>query len=187
MNVSFKGVKNVGSYFFEQKEAKPIVYENQRYIVPKGRYMNLYAELTNTDGNDLDEFKPVLKAFPNKNNKNAVNISYNYFINPDNGKKIKIYTINDNILEMNDITFKVFNSIFKLTKKIAEMPREKLTVDNSFLRTPEAMDAFYSYSLNKEEKICDIVDKAFTRDYAQTGAAMLCKRFEKALIKYIYS
>ena len=83
MNVSFKGVKNVGSYFFEQKEAKPIVYENQRYIVPKGRYMNLYAELNNIDCNDLDEFEPILKAFPNKHNKNAVNISYNYFINPD--------------------------------------------------------------------------------------------------------
>ena len=129
MNVSFKGVKNTGAYYHIQKEAVAVERNNNKYILPKGKYFNMHTELTNINGKDRDEFNEVLKAFPNQYNPNTLNISYEEFVNPNNGEKMKIYAVNDNIIDINKITFSVFNKIFKLMQKIQKMPDEELKTE----------------------------------------------------------
>ena len=187
MNVSFKGVKNTGAYYHIQKEAVAVERNNNKYILPKGKYFNMHTELTNIDGKDRDEFNEVLKAFPNQYNPNTLNISYEEFVNPNNGEKMKIYAVNDNIIDINKITFSVFNKIFKLMQKIQKMPDEELKTENAYLHSPEAVDAFKSYVNHAKYNLDQVIDLAHTRDYARKGAVTLGNKFEKKLTEYIYS
>lgn len=187
MQVSFHGVKNAGAYIHKQKEAEAFSVNGGNYIFPKGSYMNVRAELTNENGNDLDEFKNILKAYPNKYNKNSINIGYEWFINPNNGEKMRLYIVNDNILDLNEVTFDVFNKIFLLMKKIASMPLESLKVENSYLRTAEAIDSFSQYFKYKNENSEKVLDIAHQRDNVKEGAKALEKKFANALTEYVMS
>lgn len=185
--ISFHGVKNAGAYFTRQKEAESIRKGKANYILPKGTHMNINMELTNENGKDLDDFKHILKAYPNKYNPRSLNVSYEWLINPNNGEKMRFYSVNDNILNINDITFDVFNKIFLLMKKIATMPSSELKVENSYLRTEEAKDAFLHHISQDETNAKKILDKAHSRDTVKEGADAISKKFEKALKEYIFS
>lgn len=187
MNVSFHGIKNAGAYFKKQNEAESVRRGNVNYIVPKGAQMNIHMELTNENGRDLDDFKHILKAYPNKYNPRSLNVAYQWLINPNNGEKMRLYSVNDNLLNINDITFDVFNKIFLLMKKISKMPSDELKVENSYLRTEEAKDAFRYYISEDGANAKKILDTAHSRDEVKDGAQALSKKFERALKEYIFS
>lgn len=184
--ISFGGIKNPGAYTHYQERAKSVSIAGQNYILPRGRVMSFNCELTNENGNDLDDFKHILKAYPNKHNKNAINITYEWCINPNNGEKMRMYSINDNILDINRVTFDVFNKVFKLLKKVSQMPREQISVDNSYLRTLEAQYAFMEYTAYPDSSdINKILDDAHRRDTVIAGANALCKKFANVLTEYV--
>ncbi len=199
MNISFKGVKNAGAQMFTRE--KPEIIKSGPYttLLPKGKHINLHIELNNEYTNDLDNFKYILRAFPNKYNKNSMNIEYDEFIHPRFNEKEKFFIINDQIIELNEKTFPVFNQIFKLLKKIETMPHSMLTTDNRYVKSDEAIDAFYYYTqcfskvdkngqihLDKESFL-KMVDNAHNPTQAQLGAKALSKRFAKVLTEYLLS
>ena len=188
MQVSFKGIKNPGAYAHRQEYLQIIRTNYQDFILPKGRSMNFHCELTNENGNDLDEFKQILTLCPNKYNKNAINIGYDWYINPNNGQRTRIFAINDAILDINEGTFNIFNKIFKLMKKVANMPAEQIKVDNKYLRTEEARDSFSNYILyEKDGNIERILDKAHQRDNIKSVAGDISQKYARALSDYILS
>lgn len=188
MQISFQGIKNPGAYTHKQELTTIVKTNYQNFIFPKGRTMNFNCELTNENGNELDDFKYILKAYPNNQNKNAINIGYDWFINPNDGKKMRLYSINHNILDINDITFDVFNKVFKLLNKVANMPRENITVDNAYLSGNEAMSAFSNYFFSEPQKsMYQILDDAHQRDNIKAIAGLMAKKFARALSEYILS
>lgn len=188
MQISFKGIKNPGAYTHHQKYAQSVSTGGQSYILPKGRSITFHCELTNNGGKDLDEFKDILRAFPNKYNPNSLTVGYEWFINPNNGQKNRLYFINNNHIELNEVTFNVFNKIFKLMKKISAMPREQIIINNSYLTTPEAKDAFLEYTAyNTTPDIYKILNEAHNRDNVLAGAKLMGKKFANALTAYVLS
>ena len=197
MNISFKGVKNAGAQMFTRE--KPEIIKSGPYttLLPKGKHINLHIELNNEDTNDLDNFKYLLRAFPNKYNKNSMNIEYDEFIHPRFNEKEKFFIINDQIIELNKNTFPVFNQIFKLLKKIETMPPEKLKTENSYVKSLEAIDSFYYYAdcfsktnidgvmeLDKQA-FMEMISNAHSPKQAQLGAKALSKRFANVLTEYL--
>lgn len=185
VHISFYGIKNAGAYTNFQEKAQILNTNRGSFILPRGRRIDFQAELNNKNGNDLDEFKNILKAYPNKYNPNILKVTYEWFINPNNGEKMRIYAVNDNILDINKITFPVFNKVFMLMKKVSQMPEKELIVDNSYLKTTEAKNAFKYYSLLENKPIENILDEAHTRDNVKNGADALSKKFANVLTEYI--
>ena len=71
-------------------------------------------------------------------------------------------------------------------KKISTMDKEELKVENRYVTSPEAHEAFQAYKLFcPEEDFEQILDKAHTRYYAQTGAEYLAKKLEKELTNFV--
>ena len=188
MNVSFHGVKNVGSYHHTRKSTETITSGGYVLELPKGRYTNIHVELNNKNGNDLDAFKEILEKYPNFYNKSALNFSYDYFKNEQTGKTRPFFTINGKQIELNNKNLPVINKIFKLMKKISKMDKEELKVENSYIKSPEADAAFEAYKLYAPEKNYEkILDIAHTRYYAQTGASYLAKKLEHELTEFVLS
>ncbi len=184
--ISFGGIKNPGAYTHYQSTPQVVKIDNSSYILPKGRMTNLYCELTNENGKDLEDFKYVLKARENKFNPNAINIGYEWMINPNNGEKLHLYSVNDILIDLNDKTFNLFNKIFKLLKKISEMPREQIFVDNSYLKTQEVADAFSEYTAFPDAgNINKIIDAAHKRDNVLECAKKLSEQYAKILTEYV--
>lgn len=186
MNISFHGVKNTGSYHYTRKSTEMIPAGRYVMILPKGRRTNIHVELNNQNGNDLDEFRDILEKYPNYHNKTALNFVYDYMEDEKTGAKQHFYTINNNLVEMNDKNLPVLSKIFKLMKKISTMDKEELKVENRYVTSPEAHDAFEAYKIFcPEEDFEKILDIAHTRYYAQTGAAYLAKKLEKELTNFV--
>ena len=78
MNISFHGIKNAGADFEYRPEHRLVQYKNQKngrtstLFIPRGKTFELHCELNNTGTNDLDEFRDILKAFPNRNGRRNV-------------------------------------------------------------------------------------------------------------------
>lgn len=188
MKISFQGIKNPGAYTHKQENVQSVRMGNQDYILPRGRVTTFHCELTNENGNDLDEFKHILKAYPNKHNKNSITIGYEWCINPNNGNKMRVYSVNDNLLDINRVTFDVFNKVFKLLKKVSEMHEEQLVTDKDYLRTVEPQYAFMEYTAyNSSPDILEIVKKAHRPEMAKAGAQALCKKYADILTAYVLS
>lgn len=194
MNISFHGIKNAGAYMYRQEKEERTKQGAHIMIEPAGKHINLHLELNNEGETDLDDFRYILKAFPNKFNPNSLNIDYDEFINPNTGKQTKIYAINDEILDVNKQTFPVFNQIFKLLKRIEHMPENTLKVENQYLQSEEAKNAFRYYEAplknqnkahGKTKTFEQLLDEVHTQEYAQKGAKVLSKRFANALTQYV--
>lgn len=189
MNISFHGFKNVGAYMNTNENQQEFKKGAHIMIIPKGRHINLHAELNNEGTADLDDFKVILKAFPNALNKNSINLSYDEFIHPDTKEKEKLFALNHNLIELNETTFPIFNKVFKLLEKIKTTPRDSLKVENSYVLSAESQDAFRYYcSLDgmDAEKFCKLLDEAHTPYCAKEGASRLNKRLQNMLTEYIY-
>lgn len=189
MNISFKGFKNVGSYMTTNKEQTEIKKGPHMIIFPKGKHIDLHAELNNTGTQDLDDFKVILKAFPNRLNRNSLNITYDEYIHPDTKKKERIFALNNSIIDVNETTFPVFNKVFKLLEKIKNAPKEELKVDNSYVLSAESQDAFnYYFHLDGMdcEKFCRLLDEANSTYSAKEGSTRLSRRLKEMLTEYIY-
>ncbi len=187
MHISFCGIKNAGAYTNFQEKAQILNTNRGSFILPRGRRIDFQAELNNKNGNDLDEFKNILKAYPNKYNPNILKVTYEWFINPNNGKKMRIYSVNDNILDINKITFPVFNKVFMLMKKVSQMQKNELSIENSYLSTDEAKSAFKYYSILENKPIEEVMNEAYLKDNVIDGANVLSKKFANALTEYVLS
>ncbi len=187
MNISFHGVKNTGSYHYTRKSTEMVpAAGGYVLILPKGRHTNIHVELNNKNGNDLDEFRPILEKYPNYHNRTALNFAYDYFEDEKSGKKQSFFIINNQQIALNDENLPVLNKIYKLMKKIAGMDKEELKVENSYVTSPEAKAAFQAYKIYCPEKEFDhILDIAHSRYYAQTGADYLARKLEEELTNFV--
>ena len=186
MNISFHGVKNVGSYYYSRPSAEQVRLGNYVLILKKGRHTNIHVELNNKNGNDLDEFKDILKKYPNDHNSCALNFAFDYFQDENTGARQKFYIVNNHQIQMNDENLPVLSKIFKLMKKISKMDKEELKVENSYVNSPEARAEFEVYKTYYPEKDFErILDIAHTRYFAQSGAEYLEKKLDKELSNFI--
>ena len=142
--------------------------------------------LNNKNGNDLDEFKDILKKYPNYHNPCALNFAFDYFQDENTGARQNFYIVNNNQIEMNDENLPILSKIFNLMKKIVKMNKEDLKVENSYVSSPEAQAAFEVYrTYCPEQDFERIVDIAHSRYFAQSGAEYLTKKLEKELTNYV--
>ena len=188
MNISFSGIKNAGAQMHIQEKDKVLnkgaMFE---FTIPKGKHINLHVELNNEGDKDLDNFKEILKEFPNEYNAKTLNIDYDEFINIDTGEKEKSYFLNGKNLKMTSENFKIFNKIFRLLEKIKVMPSEKLKVENSYIYSEEARDSFCFYEprCKNEDEFIRLLDSAHFAQNVHNGAKVLSKKFEKEMLEYI--
>ena len=151
MQISFNGIKNITAIYKPQNE--------------KNGIFTLSMQLTNDEnGNDLDEYRNILKKHPNSNkfahpyDNRFINLNlikddsdgiyekdtyineYRWEINP--GPEDQEHKINDKILPM-------FTFINKLTQKIYNTPEKEFVYDEEFINIKKIV-AFLDLSLLNE-------------------------------------
>lgn len=188
MNISFQGIKNAGAQAHIQ-EKDEILNKGAMFevTIPKGKHVNLHVELNNEGDNDLDDFREILKKYPNQYNAKTLNIDYDEFVNLDTGEKEKSYFLNGKDLEMTSENFKIFNKVFRLLEKIKVMPNEKLKVENSYIYSDEAKDSFCFYEprCKNEDEFTRLIDSAHYPKNVRAGAKVLSQKFKNEMLEYI--
>jgi hypothetical protein len=139
MQINFKGIKNAGAHTKLNKEDLAILEEGgRRFGIPKGKLSVISLELTNEGNKDLDEFKEILKNYPNCFNPNMLNLD----IQEQLEYKKTQFMINGKAIKMNRENLKIFAKIFRLLDKISKMPNEKLKVENEHITKPETIASY---------------------------------------------
>lgn len=199
MQISFQGIKNAGAYKYTRKEPVIIEVDSQQFINPKGAYTCLKCELTNENGNDLDEYRPILNKYPYALNPNALKIDCNLLYNPYSNEKSYHVLVNEHYVEIKRDTIPELNKILKLLKRIMQIPNSEIKTDHSYISSNEAMSSFRGFTdnfLKKDEQgytIFDevgyrrLIDEACTQKCTKLGAKSIAKDITEALTKFIYS
>lgn len=186
MQISFHGIKNIGSYFYDRETPERIRSGNYVLEIPKGRFTNIHVELTNTNGNDLEEYGSILQKYPNKRNPNALNFSYDSFSDLKTNKKHRIFSINGKDVDLNDGSLRIFIKLYNLMKKIATTESDELVLDRNYFLSGEASEAFFPYRYYKPEKdFGRILEIAHSKYFARNGAKYLSEKLSNVLTKYI--
>ena len=199
MNISFQGIKNAGAYKYSRKKPEIIEVDSQRFIKPKSTYTCFKCELTNENGNDLDDFKQILNKYPYVLNPNALKVDYNLFYDPYTNKKSHNIFINEHRVEIKRETIPELNKILKLFKRIAQIPDTEIKTNYSYIDSKEAMSSFRGFVesfLRKDENGVEtfdetgylkLIDEACTPKCTKLGAKSITKKLTDALTEFIYT
>lgn len=199
MKISFQGIKNAGAYKYTRKEPVVIEVDSQEFINPKGSYTCLKCELTNENGNDLDEYKQILTKYPYVLNPNAIKIDCNLLYNPYSNEKSYHILVNEHYVEIKKDTIPELNKILKLLKKIAKIPDSEIKTNNSYILSEEVKSSFrgfvdcflrkdkHGFETIDETGFQKLIDEACTPKCTKLGAKSIAKDIADGLTKYIYS
>lgn len=195
MQISFHGIKNAGAQRWIDDE-NPQTYKNGEIIkLDKGQHINLHFELTNQNGNDLDEFKPVLKKNPYHYNPNSVDLTYDEYTNAYTLKREKIFVLNDKMIDVNRENMGLLSRLAVLLKRISQMQDDEIKTEYSYLEHgTEADDAFRYYKKEfqdenenfKPSEYKKMVFECHNPNNTKKAAKSLCKKIETAVCEYIY-
>ena len=162
MNISFHGIKNAGADFEYRPEHRLVQYKNQKngrastLFIPRGKTFELHCELNNTGTNDLDEFRDILKAFPNRNGRRNVidfvmDSSYK-IVDMKYELKNDICVINGQKFDINHKNYPMFAKIYSLVEKITKRAENnELTYTKNYIGSKNCRDSyasFYNYYRN---------------------------------------
>lgn len=143
MNVTFKGLQNVGAY--ERFNTKNEDINTSRLIM----------QLNNKGENkDLDDFKDILKVFPDANKRDVLNLSFNntangnyeIYINSRPFYKFSKFA-EDWVLKnekMEKDKWKTFNKILRLLDRISK-GKEEFPLSQDYLTSEDCSEAFKKY------------------------------------------
>lgn len=154
MQINFTGIRNIGyeRRYYEQSSANdPNEEFDDEYFEEKEQEHFINIELTDdVFGNDLTEYKNIIKTTDLKNYTNPINPNFlNIMMSKDevktNLEKITDYQfwINDseNEFVVNDQNLKMLSFIAKILRRISNTPDEKFVVNQDYLNNDDAKDS----------------------------------------------
>lgn len=154
MQINFTGIRNIGyeRRYYEQSSANdPNEEFDDEYFEEKEQEHFINIELTDdVFGNDLTEYKNIIKTTDLKNYTNPINPNFlNIMMSKDevktNLEKITDYQfwINDseNEFVVNDQNLKMLSFIAKILRRISNTPDEKFVVNQDYLNNDDTKDS----------------------------------------------
>lgn len=141
MNINFTGMQNVAAI---------------QHINSNERTNRIAIQLNNEGEQDLDNFKQVLKKYPDFTNSGFLDLEIKTTPNRRySGSSFTDVYVNSKKLEMNDENLPVFSKINNLLKRLAK-GEEKTPVSEEYLKSEDCFDKFSSIAPNAshaEEKM----------------------------------
>ena len=118
MKISFHGIKNSAAIYTEIEKKRM----TKNGLQPECKCNTLHITATNNKGRDLDYIEPVLKILPNRINQNSLNISLDEYYQEAAIHPYRVYTINEDTLDLNRATLPIFEKICKFLERISNIP-----------------------------------------------------------------
>lgn len=142
MKISFKGFENTGLGVEMNPTAITVTKADKRYEVPKYTHLSLSTKLNNENKNDLEEFALLLKKFPNSNEKDTINFSYDKFYSKTQNKMKKEFWLNDKPLLLCDENLGVFEKLSKLFTRLSTADESDLKIQPTYFLSDECRRNF---------------------------------------------
>jgi hypothetical protein len=179
MTVNFSGIKNAGAIKYAKEMEHGLLSTTEELSNQK-----IWAKLTNENGNDLDEFKPLLERCPDKDD--FVRIDFSAKSEP---LERSFISINDKVIKFKDIPTEdipLVTMVKKLLTKIAD-PNKELEMDEHYIESKKAFDntAFDGWNDFSVKDMIEIVgiahEPVLIKDDALEGVNTLNKKLYQAL------
>lgn len=174
MNISFTGIRN----------ASFVVDKDDHCKYNKFRYFN--TQLTDDAlGNDLSEYKKLIKKFPDLQNpyySNFVNIGHCKTFDTD------IFALNGKLIPEHDKFLPVFSFIGKLSDKVSKMPEDSFIHDRKYLISDYAdkallLDKKLSEEMNKP--FAEIVEDMHNPKGIKLCAKNIVRSLRRCMMEYL--
>lgn len=175
MNISFKGMQNVGAYFDKNKE--------------KNKRLDRIAIQLNNEGEhqDLDDFREILKDYPSFRRSNFLDMEFKTSLDSRNQDQIKydVY-INSERLRFENKNLPVFAQINNLLKRIVS-GNEEIPTTERYLSGKDCHDRFYSQVADRPIKEqFKFINEIHEPDFVKSMANKISKSLTSALDDFCY-
>lgn len=158
-NISFTGIRNIGSVQLEREEGK----------IAKNISMTLHDDVY---GKDFQEFLDILKKigggrFLDKNHSHLLNVES---LPTKDGRRFLF--VNDAILEAKDENLPMFSYIAKLTRRISEMPKKDMVVNKDYKEIAGRETLIYGDVIENYDELLEdgVVEQFFDKDWVKDAA-----------------
>ncbi len=165
-NINFTGISNIG---FAQFRREP----GAKHALSSSLSMVLRDDLK---GNDLSEFKSVLKKITNSPNEYYFDKSKPNVLNLEcyRDRNDSLVMLNGNVLEVKNKTMPLFTYLAKLTRKILNMPEKDIVVNKDYVTYEAPKNLVYGGeikfgNISDDEKFQKLIS-LFDKDSAKNGA-----------------
>lgn len=178
MQISFTGIRNATAYSYNG--------------IPS-REANLSAQLKDDEnGNDLSEYKQLIKKFPDFQHNRYSNFIHISTMQVEKGDNMETNTfLNGTLVPENDKYLPIFSYIGKLTKKISNLPNDKFPVDEAYRRSDFAKVATIYDEEMLSEELKDLnyfklnsPDEIYQPEKVKGCANEICKNITNCMIEY---
>ena len=169
MNVTFKGMQNVGCYFKQ--------YNND----PENRKERLAIQLNNKGTKDLDEFKDVLETHPGFQESDFLDMDFRSYPNRLNPyRQITDVFINSKPLELSNKNIPIFVKINNLLKRISK--GEEIPTTENYIQSDACTERFNSetYGKHRENQIAHLSNIHYEGN-ARTGSKEISKKLTSVI------
>ncbi len=173
MQISFTGTRNTSSIVEKIKDKRNITV----------RYLNTQLK-DDEDGNDLTEYKNLVKkydSFKNQYYSNFVNIAC------INNGGTNVFKLNGIIVPETDGYLPVFSFIAKITQKIAQKPEKNFVNDRQYLISPyvdRALLLTRSLSIELNKYPDEYIDAIHNPKSVKLCAQKINKSLENTMMEY---
>lgn len=172
MNITFKGMQNVGAYFDNRK---------------KDKHLDRIAIQLNNEGanQDLDDFKEFLEKHPSVNRSNFIDIEF--VTSPDQVDSDQTnydVFVNSIKLKFENKNLPVFAKINNLLKRIAS-GKEEIPIAEHYLTSKTCHDRFYSRVADRRvAEQFKFIEEIHEPDFVKSMANSISKSFTNAIDDY---
>lgn len=177
MKISFTGLCNMS-----------VIECNQPKEGVNGFWRMVLQLNNNKTGNDLKEFKEILKEFPDKTNHGVLKIDVMSFSNEVEGSNGERYIINLNKkeLKMCDKNIPIFEKIAKKLNEIANNPNNKFIVTENYKNSSAYLKNLYE-NMNIASLFRDSVSFSFAHnpENIKNKALKIVSIFDKIIFEYL--
>lgn len=172
-NINFTGIRNIGSMQFQREGRK----------VAKNISMTLHDDIY---GKDLQEFTEILKKINGGRYKNG---EYPHLLNVECQSTMdghRFLSVNNVILEEKDKNLPMFSYIAKLTRKISEMPKENMIVNNDYKEIAGRETLISGNIIENYDKLVEdgTIEKIFNEDWVKDAAKKVNNFISKMMNAY---
>ncbi len=165
-NINFTGISNIG---FVQFKREP----GAKHALSSSLSMVLRDDLK---GNDLSEFKSVLKKITNSPSDYYFDKADPHILNLEcyRDRNDSLVMLNGNVLEVENETMPLFTYLAKLTRKIFNMPEKDIVVNKDYVTYEAPKNLVYGEeikfdNISSEEKM-QRLNSFFDKDSVKNGA-----------------
>lgn len=180
MKISFYGAKNAAAVYSSLGETRM----TKNGLTPESKYNTLHIVATNENGRDLEDLKPVLKAFPNRINPHALDITLDEY--ETGHESFRVYGVNENCVNINNATLPLLEKIMNFLEKAGKMNTAKNEIDENFEHSNEAVYAFRRhYETGADEEFRALLSEVSKNpQYGIDGASYFSRMLKQDIEKY---